>query len=192
MLIWPAHSTVWRFLENCLPAVPPGTVLRFAVRERMSSQFVSQTELPVITDLRLKNTEMYNEIQTKIHHNPVLPGEYPINTVFREVFGIEFDRLIASNGQKQLLGKNFFLCFVPANSEQYEPDDAKRQALRCSTTEEHELFVQFLQANGAEQIFSMQDLGFHEPVKRGSWRYFIEKVRSGVVIVSRPLPDYIS
>lgn len=185
MLIWPAHSSIWGFLENGLAPFQPGAVLRFAVREPMSFHLVDQIDISATSRLGIENVETYNKINARISSMPVQPEEHAINLVFHEVFDIEFDQLIAPNGpQKRPLGKNFFLCFVPANCEQYEPDESKRQVLRSSTSEEHDLFVQFLRANGAETIFSLQDIGSYESVKTGSWRYFIENIKSGAVIVS--------
>ena len=185
MLIWPAHSSIWGFLENYLPKVPPGTVLRFALRKKISSELVNHLESPMISHLRQEDAKYYDKIKNTIHDRSIEPGEKHINVVFREVFGIEFGRLIASNSsQGQPLSKNFFLCFVPANCEQYEPDENKRQALCQDISEEHDLFIQFLQANGADMIGSMQDMGSYEAVQNGSWRYFIENIKSGVVIVS--------
>ena len=49
----------------------------------------------------------------------------------------------------------FFLCFIPQGCELYEPDSAKRMALRTRTSEEHDCFIEYLEANGAEEIYSM-------------------------------------
>ena len=186
IIMWPAQSSVWDFLEKKLPAVPPGTILRFALCEPTAvSQSLDQTEPRVISRLSSEDAEKYNEIKGSVDRLPMQPDEKPINVVFREVFKIDFDRLVASNGnQRHLSGKDFFLCFIPANCTQYEVDDKKRQALRLRTSEEHDLFVQFLRANGAEAIYSFQDIGSYEIVSNGSWRHFIEKVKSGAIIVS--------
>ena len=184
MVTWPAHSSLWGFLERSLPEVPPGAVLRFAIREKISQHFKHQIQSPITTHLRLEDPVVYNEMKTNIGDRPIRPEERSVNVVFQEVFGIDFDRLLAPSGiQKRLPGKNFFLCFVPANCEQYEPDDAKRQALRRRASQEHDFFVRFLKENGADTICSMQDITSHEPVQNGSWRYFIENVKSGAIIV---------
>ena len=189
MLIWPAHSSVWKFLEKPFLEVPLGTVLRFAIRKRVSMHLEDQIQFPVIARLRQEDADLHDEIKTNINNMPMQPEEKPINVVFREVFGIDFNRLLPTSSiQRQLPSKNFFLCFVPANCEQYELDDGKRQALRRRTFEEHNLFVQFLRENGADAIYSMQDLGSYEPVPSGSWRYFIENIKTGAVIVSFVLP----
>lgn len=185
MVIWPTRSSVWAFLENNLPPVPAGAVLRFALRESMREHRIRQVEPAMTTRLRHEDAKAYDEIATTVTNIPIQPGEKHINLVFRELFGIEFDRLLPANGpQRPPPGKNFFLCFVPAGCEQYEPDEAKRYALRWKTSEEHDLFVQFLQANGAESIYSMQDVGSYEATHNGSWRHFIENVKSGAIIVS--------
>jgi len=184
MILWPARSSAWGFLEKGLPAVSPGAILRFAVRAPLP-HLVNQIEPPITRYLRQENARKYAEIKNTIDNMPIQPEEKHITLIFREMFGIDFNRLIAPNGtQKQPPGKNFFLCFVPANCEQYEPDGAKRQALRWRTSEEHDFFVQFLRANGAETICSMQDIGSYEAVQNGSWRYFIEEVKGGAIIVS--------
>ena len=184
MVIWPAHSLIWEFLNQGLPQVPAGTVLRFAIHKPISPYLGEQIESPVIAQLRLQDDKKYREIQSAIDATPIQPVEKPINVVFREVFSIEFDRLIGSNNTSERpLKKNFFLSFNPANCDQYEPDDTKRQALRWRTSEEHDFFVQFLKTNEADMIYSMQDIGSYEAVSNGSWRHFIENVRSGVVII---------
>ncbi|KAL6720247.1 hypothetical protein ACLMJK_002168 [Lecanora helva] len=184
MLLWPTNLSIWEPLETKLPQVPPGTILRFAVREPISSYYANQSETAMTRCLRLDYAGTYSEITSKIDNLNIESGDSQISVVFREHFGIDFARLIASsNRQRSPLDANFFLCFIPANIEQYEPDTAKRQALRSHISDEHDVFVQFLRTNGAEAIYSLQDLGSPEAVNIGSWRHFIDNVRSGAVII---------
>lgn len=187
MVIWPARSSIWGFLENNLPIVPPGAVLRFAIREPIPRRLAEESEPPMAIRRRLEDLEQYEELKAKINDTPVQVGEDSINVVFRDLFDIEFDRLIASNGpQKYPPAKNFFLCFHCANCENYEPNESKRQALRWRASEEHDLWIEFLRANGADMIYSMQAIGSYEITKNGSWDYFVKGINSGAIIVSQP------
>ena len=185
MVLWPTKASAWDFLEKSLPKVPPGAMLKFALRPPVIPDPTGQPESPAIARLRCENPTICNDLSSAIRERPSRSEIKHINLVFRDIFGIEFDRLLPSRGnEEQFRGKNFFLCFVPAGCEKYEPDDTKRQALRLKIAEEHDFFVQFLQANGGGSIYSMQELGSSEAVSNGSWRYFIENVTSGAIIVS--------
>ena len=174
MLIYPAGASAWAFLDQNLPNVHPGTALRFVVRRPLSPMSKGQPEV-----------ERYAEITTKIKKHPIQAEEKNINIVFRDMFEIDFGRLVAQNGPQQHPPTNiFFLCFIPQGCEDYEPDSAKRLALRRRTSEEHDLFVKFLQANGAEEIYSMQSIGSQEIDSNGAWDYFFKNVKSGTIIVS--------
>lgn len=186
MVVWPAHSSIWGFLERILPSVPSGAVLRFAIREPMPQRLAEEVEPLMTTHLRLEQPEKYEELKAKINDTPVHTEEKAINVVFRDMFDIEFDRLIGSNGpQRHPPAKNFFLCFHPANCENYEPNISERQALRWRASEEHDLFIDFLRANGADMIYSMQDIGSYELSNKCSWDYFLNNVKSGAIIVSQ-------
>lgn len=186
MLIWPPCSSIWGFLEDKLPDVPPGAVLRFAIREPMPQRLAEEIEPSVAIYQRPEDLKHYEEFRAKINDTPVQLGEDHVNVVFRDLFDIEFDRLIASNGtQRYPPAKNFFLCFQPANYENYERDESKRQALPWRVSEEHDMFVEFLRANGADMIYSMQEIGSCEITKRCSWDYFVNNVKSGAIIVSQ-------
>lgn len=187
MVIWPAYSSFWTFLEIDLPTVPPGTMLRFVLLKPMP-QWLPEKVGP-FAELRCRSPEQLEGLEAKINDTPVQPEDQPINIVFRDMFEIDFDRLIASNGiQRHNPEKNFFLCFQPANCENYEPDEAKRQALYWRCSEEHDLFVEFLEANGTDRarIYSMQDIGSFEITNKHAWDYFLTKVKSGAIIVSHP------
>lgn len=185
MVIWPAQTSIWGFLEQSLPPVPPGTTLRYAVYESMPQRLADKVEPLMTTRLQIEDIQRYEGVKAEVDNTPVQPGESHTNVVFRDLFGIEFERLIASNGpQKVVPTRNFYLCFYPANCEDYEPDEVKRQALRKNVAKEHELYIEYLRANGADMIYSMQDIGSHEITKSCSWDYFLNNVKSGAIIVS--------
>ena len=184
MLMYPAGASAWAFLDNSLPNVHPGTTLRFAVRKPLPSIPVNVHSLATAR-LARKEPKRYAEITTQIEKNPIQAEEKNINIVFRDMFEIEYGRLVAQNGPQQHSPTNvFFLCFIPQGCEDYEPDSAKRSALRRRTSEEHDLFIKFLQANGAEEIYSMQNIGSQEIDDNGAWDYFINNVKSGTIVVS--------
>lgn len=184
MLMYPAGASVWAFLDNILPKVHPGTNLRFVIRKPLPSVPADVHGL-AIARLTKGEPERYAEITAKIKKNSVQADDKNINIVFRDMFEIDFSRLVAQNGPQQHSTTNiFFLCFIPQGCEDYEPDSAKRLALRMRTSEEHDLFIKFLQANGAEEIFSMQNIGSQEIANNGAWDYFFKNVKSGTIIVS--------
>ena len=184
MLMYPAGASAWAFLDDSLPNVHPGTTLRFAVRRPLPPILANVHELATA---RLANNEpeSYAEIMTKIKKNPIQNEDKNINIVFRDMFEIDFGRLVAQNGPQQHSATSiFFLCFIPQGCEDYEPDSAKRLALHKRTSEEHDLFIRFLRANGAEEIYSMQNIGSQEIDDNGVWGYYFKNVKSGTIIVS--------
>ena len=184
MLMYPACASAWAFLDKDLPSVHPGTVLRFAVRKPLKPA-VADVHRPTTARLMTEEPEQYADIITKIQKYPIQAEDKNINIVFRDMFDIDFDRLVAQNGDQQHPPtKIFFLCFVPQGCEVYEPDSAKRSALRVRTSQEHDLFVKFLQANSAEEIYSMQKIGSRDIDSNGGWDYFCKNVKSGTIIVS--------
>lgn len=186
MIMYPAGASVWAFLDGKLPAVPQGTLLRFVILQPLPERLASEDL--IIDRLANQNIDRLDEIKTYIRENPIQPDEKSINTVFRDMFEIEYGRLIAQNGQqKDPAADVFFLCFIPQGCELYEPDFVKRMALRTRTSEEHDFFIEFLEANGAEEVYSMQDKGSIDVQSNGAWDYFINNVKSGQVIVSPTL-----
>ncbi len=184
MLMYPAGASAWAFLNNSLPNVHPGTTLRFAVRRPLPS-IAANVQSLANARLARKEPERYAEITTQIKKNPIQAEEKNINIVFRDMFEIEYGRLVAQNGPQEHSPTNvFFLCFIPQGCEDYESNSAKRSALRRRTSEEHDLFIKFLQANGAEEIYSMQNIGSEEIDNNGAWGYFIKNVKSGTIVVS--------
>lgn len=184
MLMYPAGASAWAFLDDSLPNVHPGTTLRFAVRRPLPPILANVHELATAR-LAKNEPESYAEIMTKIKKNSIQNEDKNINIVFRDMFEIDFGRLVAQNGPQQHPPTNiFFLCFIPQGCEDYEPDSAKRSALHRRTSEEHDLFIKFLRANGAEEIYSMQNIGSQEIENNGAWGYFSKNVKSGTIIVS--------
>ena len=184
MLIYPAGASAWTFVDNDLPSVHHGTTLRFAIRKPLPPV---QADVHALATARLVENEpqRYAEIATKLKEHPIQTEDKNINIVFRDMFGIDFGRLVAQNGpQKHPPTSIFFLCFIPQGCEIYEPDSTRRSALRMRTSEEHDLFIKFLQANGAEEIYSMQKIGSQEIDSHGAWDYFCKNVKSGTIIVS--------
>ena len=185
MLMYPAGASAWAFLDNKGVAnVHPGTSLKFILCKPLPPP---QPDVHRAATARFakENPERYAEIAAKMKEHPVQAEEKNINIVFRDMFEIDYSRLVAQNGPQTHPPPNiFFLCFIPQGSENYEPDPAKRLALRMRTSEEHDLFIKFLQANGAEEIYSLQNIGSQEIVNNGAWDYFVKKVRSGSIIVS--------
>lgn len=186
MLIYPAGATAWAFLNDKLPQVPPGAKLRFIVRKPLPQTITMDQELSA--RLANENPQQYAEIVTRIKAEPIRSGEKHINTVFRDMFEIDYGHLVAQNGpQKYPPSSIFFLCFIPQGSEMYEPETERRLTLRAIISEEHDFFVEFLQANGAAEIYSMQNIGSYDVENNGAWDYFKNNVKSGTIIVGRSL-----
>ena len=184
MLIYPAGASAWLFLDKNLPRVRPGTALRFVLR-RPLPQPPKNIHGRAITRLINKDPKRYEKIAAHIKKTPIQAEDKNVNIVFRDMFEIDFDRLVAQNGPQQHPPTNiFFLCFIPQGCEKYEPDAAKRSDLRMRTSEEHDLFIKFLHANGAEEIYSLQSYGSREIDNNGAWDYFCKNVKSGTIIVS--------
>ena len=187
MLMYPAGASAWAFLDKVVvPNVHPGTNLKFILRKPLPPPQLDVLGVAT-TRFAKDNSERYSDIAAKIKKHPVQAEEKNINIVFRDMFEIDYGRLVAQNGPQTHPPPNvFFLCFVPQGSENYEPDSAKRLALRMRTSEEHDLFIKFLQANGAEEIYSLQNIGSPEIANNGAWDYFLKKVKCGSIIVSVP------
>ena len=183
MLVYPTGASAWAFLKDRLPDLADGAPLRFLIRHPLPRDLAHLD--PSVARLADENVERYKEIQQYIRSNPVQQGSKSINLVFRDLFQIEYSRLIAQNEPNKKPASNvFFLCFIPAGCENYEKDDTKRMALRHRVSKEHDLFIDFLDANGAEEIYSLQAVDSIEPENDGAWEYFVHNVKSGQVIVS--------
>ena len=183
MLVYPTGASAWAFLKDGLPSLADGGSLRFLVRQPLP-QSLARLD-PFVARLEDENPERHQEIQQYIRSNPVQQGSNSINLVFRDLFQIEYSRLIAQNEPNKNAAANaFFLCFIPAGCEDYEKDETKRMALRNRVSKEHDLFIDFLEANGAEEIYSLQSVDSIEPENDGAWEYFVNNVKSGQIIVS--------
>ena len=160
--------------------------MRFVIRQPLP-QDLDDGEYSMSTRLANEKPDHYAEIKEKIQANPIQTGDKNINVVFRDMFGIDYHRLIARNDIQNTKppANTFFLCFIPQGIEDYEKDDpAKRMAIRLQTSKEHDCFVEFLEANGAEEIYSMQGIGSLEVENNGAWDYFRHNVKSGAIVVS--------
>lgn len=183
MLIYPTGASAWAFLKDGLPSVADGAPLRFLIRHPLPRDLARLD--PSVARLVDENAERYKEIQQYIRSNPVQQGSKSINLVFRDLFQIEYSRLIAQiEPNKNPASNMFLLCFIPAGCENYEKDDTKRMALRNRVSKEHDLFIDFLDANGAEEIYSLQAVDSIELENDGAWDYFVHNVKSGQIIVS--------
>ena len=183
MLVYPTGASAWAFLKDGLPSLADGGPLRFLIRQTLPQNLARLD--PFVARLVDENPERHREIQRYIRSNPVQQGSKSINVVFRDLFQIEYTRLIAQNEpNKNPAAKVFFLCFIPAGCEDYEKDETKRMTLRNRVSKEHDLFIDFLEANGAEDIYSLQSVDSIEPENDGAWEYFINNVKCGQIIVS--------
>ncbi|KAL2041757.1 hypothetical protein N7G274_005541 [Stereocaulon virgatum] len=181
MIMYPAGASAWAFLDSKVPAVPQGTLLRFVVLQPLPERLASED--PIVDRLADQNIDRLDRIKAYIRENPTQPDEKSINIVFRDMFEIEYGRLTAQNGQQKYPAADvFFLCFIPQGCELYEPDSVKRMALRTRTSEEHDFFIEFLEANGAKEVYSVQDKGSIDVQSNGAWDYFINNVKSGQIV----------
>lgn len=189
MLIWPAGSNAWDVIEPKLNPVPEGTVLRFLVRDPLPQEYTEELH-PSILHFCNQNPEQHDEAMAKIKARPIQTGEAAINVIFRDLFSVEYARLAthpySSDGAKN---DTFFLCFLPVNQELWEADPEKRRRTRERTSNEHDLFVEFLQANGAKEIYSMQDIGSTEMANNGAWECFRKNDQAGCIVVSLNLAE---
>lgn len=112
MVIWPAGSAFWKFLDEVLPPVNAGTTLRFALRKPLPPG-LAEAKITRLADFEENAPDRYQEIVAGFKSNAIQPDEKAIKTIFQERFEIEYDRLIAQNGPQKYPMQSFFLCFVP-------------------------------------------------------------------------------
>ncbi len=187
MIMYPIGSTAWSALETQFQKLPDGALLRFAVRKPLPIDTADGH--PALSQLASSNAGRFEEIVNHVKANPIANDEPNVGVVFRDMFEIEYGHLIAHTAPQKIDPVNvFFLCFIPQGCEHYELNPAKRMALRERVSKEHDLFIEFLEANGAKEIYSMQDIGSIEVANNGAWDYFCKNVRSGTVIVSYIAP----
>lgn len=184
VLIWPAGSNAWDFVERKIEPVPEGTVLRYLVRNPLPQEYAEDLH-PSTLHFCNQDPKRHDEAVLRIQARPFEQGETAINVVFRDLFGIEYSRLVANPiSSNELKNDTFFLCFLPVSQEQWEPDREKRQRTRERTSAEHDFFVEFLQANGANEIYSMQEIGSTDMANNGAWECFRREVKTGCIVVS--------
>ena len=190
MLVYPTGASAWAFLNDGLPSVADGGPLKFLIRQPLPQNLAGVD--PLIARLADENPERLQEIKQYIRSNPVQQGSNSISVVFRDLFQIQYSRLVAQNEPNKNPAANvFFLCFIPSGCEEYEEDDTKRMALRNRVSKEHDLYIDFLEANGAEEIYSLQSVDSIEPENDGAWDYFVNNVKSGQIIVSLVLAMHL-
>ena len=99
MIMYPAGASAWVFLDKNFPAVPEGTLLRFIIRQPLSERLAGEDL--IIYRLATQNPDRLVEIRTHVRDNPIQANEKNINVVFRDMFEIEYGRLVAQNGQQR-------------------------------------------------------------------------------------------
>ena len=140
MIIYPTGVGAWNFLDG----VPGGTSTEASLR------FVMRAPVPHM----LEDDPEFTALDPQ---QTILDGESGINTMFRNIFNIEYGRLIPQVAhQPDDSSKSFFLMF-PNSFE-----------------DEHDLTVKFLEVNDATVYSS------NTP---GAWNYFCNYVNAGVVLV---------
>ena len=152
MVVFPIGSEDWAFLEQHMPAVPP-VGLRCIIR--------SPIQLAA-TDSIHNAVGMIKERQSG--QGITLEGEEPaINVVMRNLYGIDYPRLIRQpNQDKCQKGHIFYLIF---------PKERR---------DEQDLILHFLDANGALEVYS-----YNEDIGDGAWEYFYRSVfNNGIIIVN--------
>lgn len=140
MIIYPTGVGAWSFLDG----VPGGTSTEASLR------FVMRTPVPHMLAEE-------PDFATLDPQHTFLDEESGVNVIFRNIFHIEYSRLIPQVAhQPDDIPKSFYLIF---------PQSYK---------DEHDLIVKFLEANDAT-IYSSNT--------PGAWDYFCNYVSVGVVLV---------
>lgn len=160
MLIYPVGAEAWSFLDKDLPKLQGATLLRFIVTKPLPAEW-AKDHTEILHDGLQKQS--YNSISQAVVSNP----DSAITKIFQRVFGIEYERLLS--GQDPV----FFLFFLPSGCEAYELDPEEREKLMLRTSAEHDLVVEFLQANGAE-VYSTQAVDSCDSIADKAWSYFCE------------------
>ena len=164
MLVYPSGSEDWTFLDSKLPTCPAAAALRFVIRrpypelmtESLPKPLSGLAEEPILEEEEEEPPVAIETIRSTIS---VGEGESNINLVFRDVYNVEYSRLIASTTPVNTDEMPSFFLIFPS-----------------SKVDERDLLIQFLQYNKAKDIFS------HE--SKGAWDYFVARVNSGVLIVN--------
>ena len=150
LLAYPVSTEDWAFLDDRLPYIPPSQIqIRFIMRTLIRDVGISRP----IPDARKPDLE-----KKLSKRGTAVLGEPGINTVMRSLYGITYQRLIQQSRPSSESAR-FFLLF---------PKETK---------DEHDLVVQFLDANQSLEIYS-----YNEERDDGVWQYFCYTVESGVLI----------
>ena len=156
MLVYPPNSEDWAFLDQHFPEVP-AVGLRCIIRTPMQPSDAEGTA-GRIEKLSKRQKKWGKQITFEA-------GEPIINTVMRNVYEIDYQRLIrhdtpAPPGKKSD-GLKIFLLF---------PKERRT---------EQEVILQLIDANGASEVYA-----YDEDKNDGVWEYFSRTVVEGVIIVS--------
>ena len=141
MIVYPTGSESWRFFDERFPVHSPLTALRFFVRTAIP-------EFSSTNAFTLPSTSSY----------PIMECETGVNALFRQLYGIEYQKLLPSaNKHKSEQPNTFLLIYPPAAQEEYD------------------VTIKFLAANNAT-VYSWRT--------PGAWEFFVGNVVAGVVLVS--------
>ena len=154
MVVFPIGSEDWAFLEQHMPAAPP-VGLRCIIRSPIQH---------ALTDAHNDTVGLMKESQLGKGQEITLEAEEPaINVIMRNLYGIDYPRLIRQSNQgKDQTGHVFYLIF---------PKERR---------DEQDLIVHFLNANGAVEVYS-----YDENINDGGWEYFYRNVtNNGVIVVN--------
>ena len=144
MFIYPGNDSRWKFLHDGSPQIPPDAILRFVLQDPIDPNMLQKPEPTLNIQCETVSIRL---------------NESDINSVFRNMYGIEYSRLIEqSDPGKSAKSNNFFTIFTPG------------------TEDEEDLMLAFLEENGAD-IYRYQE--------EGAWDYFSKNVDYGVVLVSQ-------
>ena len=159
MLVYPVGASAWSFLDDALPDVPVGAILKFVVRKPL----LPQTPLNEHSDLRNWMGLNSRLVESTMHDSAV--ARESLNVAFKDQFDIEFPRLI---GTKAAV---FFLCFAPSGKWFDMMSTLDQDRIKLKVSAEHDEVVDFLHSNKAE-VYSMHDYGVSDPVENRAWFYF--------------------
>lgn len=153
MLVYPPNSEDWAFLDQYLPSLP--TVgLRCIIRTPMQ-RFDTESADGRIEKIRKRQERNGKQITFEA-------GEPVINAVMRNVYEIDYQRLIRHDKPEKISnGFKIFLIF---------PKERRT---------EQDMILQLIEANGAAEVYA-----YDENKNDGVWEYFSRSVVEGVIIVS--------
>ena len=178
LVVWPAGAPLWRFLEEALPEVPNGAVIRFlALRTAPSNDLEQYEGIAAFVTQRPDR----GRASSKDH---IL-----IRAIFHYVYGVEYHYLITPNNrQSEKLSDTFILCYLPV-AEDCNIDPNVYQSVLEQMAIEQDQIIRFLRASGARKVITMEKVVSTSIAKGGSWEYYRKNVEHGCIIVSLP-PDW--